>query len=31
MYGIDSNEGNYWIYRSMIDDKFQGRGLERAQ
>lgn len=25
MYGIDSDDGNFWIYRFMIDDKFQGR------
>ncbi|GAB0166816.1 GNAT family N-acetyltransferase [Lysinibacillus sp. CTST325] len=26
MYGIDSDDGNYWIYRFMIDEQFQGRG-----
>jgi GNAT superfamily N-acetyltransferase len=27
MYGIDSDDGNYWIYRLMIDKKYQGRGV----
>ncbi|WP_427109866.1 GNAT family N-acetyltransferase [Lysinibacillus xylanilyticus] len=26
MYGIDLDDGNYWIYRFMIDEQFQGRG-----
>lgn len=26
MYGIDSDDGNYWIYRFMIDEQYQGRG-----
>ncbi|GIP18075.1 spermidine acetyltransferase [Paenibacillus montaniterrae] len=26
MYGIDQDDGNYWIYRFMIDAQFQGRG-----
>ena len=26
MYGIDSDDGNYWIYRFMIDAHYQGRG-----
>ncbi|QJD83254.1 GNAT family N-acetyltransferase [Cohnella herbarum] len=26
MYGLDSDDGNYWIYRFMIDGRFQGRG-----
>ncbi|WP_285394730.1 GNAT family N-acetyltransferase [Lysinibacillus sp. fls2-241-R2A-57] len=26
MYGIDADDGNYWIYRFMIDEQFQGRG-----
>ncbi|MGE7908715.1 GNAT family N-acetyltransferase [Lysinibacillus xylanilyticus] len=26
MYGIDSDDGNYWVYRFMIDEQFQGRG-----
>ncbi|MBP3953525.1 GNAT family N-acetyltransferase [Bacillus suaedae] len=27
MYGIDSDDHNYWIYRLMIDQKYQGTGL----
>lgn len=27
MFGIDPDDGNYWIYRLMIDEKFQGNGL----
>ncbi|WP_240338441.1 GNAT family N-acetyltransferase [Peribacillus alkalitolerans] len=27
MFGIDSDDGNYWIYRLMIDEKFQGQGF----
>lgn len=27
MFGIDPDDNNYWIYRLMIDQKFQGRGL----
>ncbi|MCM3005032.1 GNAT family N-acetyltransferase [Priestia koreensis] len=27
MYGIDEEDGNYWIYRFMIDQRFQGKGL----
>ncbi|MGR7910164.1 GNAT family N-acetyltransferase [Lysinibacillus capsici] len=26
MYGIDSDDHNYWIYRFMIDERFQGQG-----
>ncbi len=26
MYGIDGDDGNYWIYRFMIDEQFQGLG-----
>ncbi|WP_339324664.1 GNAT family N-acetyltransferase [Paenibacillus sp. FSL W8-0194] len=26
MYGLDPDDGNYWIYRFMIDERFQGRG-----
>ncbi|WP_374963135.1 GNAT family N-acetyltransferase [Lysinibacillus sp. RS5] len=26
MYGIDLDDGNYWIYRFMIDEQYQGRG-----
>ncbi|MBS4201011.1 GNAT family N-acetyltransferase [Bacillus sp. FJAT-49732] len=27
MYGIDEDDGNYWIYRLMIDQAFQSKGL----
>lgn len=27
MYGIDPDDGNYWIYRFMIDAFFQGKGI----
>ena len=27
MFGIDSDDNNYWIYRLMIDKKFQGKGI----
>lgn len=27
MFGIDPDDNNYWIYRLMIDEKFQGRGI----
>lgn len=27
MYGIDSDDNNYWIYRLMIDQEYQGTGL----
>lgn len=30
MYGIDSDDGNYWIYRFMIDERFQGRGYGKT-
>lgn len=30
MYGIDPDDGNYWIYRLMIDEKSQGKGYGRA-
>ncbi len=26
LYGIDEDEQQYWIYRMMIDKKFQGKG-----
>jgi diamine N-acetyltransferase len=26
LFGIDSDDGNYWIYRLMIDSKYQGHG-----
>ncbi|EJQ21000.1 GNAT family N-acetyltransferase [Bacillus cereus] len=27
MFGIDPGDNNYWIYRLMIDEKFQGKGI----
>ncbi|PWW31798.1 diamine N-acetyltransferase [Cytobacillus oceanisediminis] len=26
MFGLDPDDGNYWIYRFMIDEKFQRKG-----
>ncbi|MHB0883742.1 GNAT family N-acetyltransferase [Paenibacillus sp. SEL1] len=25
MYGLDPDDGNYWVYRFMIDERFQGQ------
>ncbi|KZE90618.1 GNAT family N-acetyltransferase [Microbacterium sp. TNHR37B] len=30
MCALDPDDGNYWIYRLMIDQRFQGRGYARA-
>ena len=30
MYGIDPDDGNYWIYRLMIDEKSQGKGFGKV-
>ncbi len=30
MYGIDRNDGKYWIYRFMIDRRYQSKGLGKA-
>jgi diamine N-acetyltransferase len=30
MYALDEDDGNYWIYRLMIDARVQGRGYGRA-
>ncbi|PEP73616.1 spermidine acetyltransferase [Bacillus toyonensis] len=27
MFGIDPDDNNYWIYRLMIDENFQGKGI----
>lgn len=27
MYGLDPDDGNYWIYRFMIDERFQRHGF----
>lgn len=29
MYGLDEDDQNYWIYRLMIDEQFQGLGYGR--
>ncbi len=29
MYALDEDDGEYWIYRLMIDQRFQGRGCGR--
>ncbi|MEA2513624.1 MAG: diamine N-acetyltransferase [Thermomicrobiales bacterium] len=30
MYGLDPEDGQYWLYRLMIDQRYQRRGLGRA-
>lgn len=30
MWGIDPDDGEYWIYRLMIDEKYQGKGFGKA-
>lgn len=30
MYALDEDDGNYWIYRLMIDARFQGKGYGSA-
>lgn len=30
MYGQDPDDGHWWIYRLMIDEEHQGRGLGKA-
>jgi diamine N-acetyltransferase len=30
MYGVNRDEGKYWILRVMVDRRFQGRGYGRA-
>lgn len=30
MYTLDADDGNWWIYRLMIDQRFQKRGYGRA-
>ncbi|CAM4083653.1 spermidine acetyltransferase [Bacillus manliponensis] len=30
MYGLDPDDGNYWIYRLLIDAKHQRKGYGRA-
>jgi Acetyltransferases len=30
MYALDRDDGNWWIYRLMIDERYQGKGYGRA-
>ncbi len=30
MWGIDPDDGEYWIYRLMVDEKYQGKGYGKA-
>lgn len=30
LYGIDEIDNDYWIYRLMIDEKFQGKGFGQS-
>lgn len=30
MYALDEDDGNYWIYRLMVDERFPGKGYGRA-
>ena len=30
MYALDPDDGNYWIYRLMVDQRHQRRGIGRA-
>ncbi|MFQ3548943.1 MAG: GNAT family N-acetyltransferase [Armatimonadota bacterium] len=30
MYGLDPDDGKYWIYRLLIDEDHQGKGYGRA-
>ncbi|TFE02093.1 GNAT family N-acetyltransferase [Jeotgalibacillus salarius] len=30
LYGIDEEDGEYWMYRMMIDEKHQGKGYGKA-
>lgn len=30
MYALDEDDGKYWIYRLMVDERFQGKGYGRA-
>ncbi|MFT4416574.1 GNAT family N-acetyltransferase [Fredinandcohnia humi] len=27
MFGLDADDNNYWIYRLMVDEKYQGKGF----
>ena len=30
MYALDPDDGNYWVYRLMVDQRHQRRGIGRA-
>jgi len=30
MFGLDEDDHNYWIYRLMVDKRFQGKGYGKA-
>jgi len=30
MFGLDEDDYNYWIYRLMVDKRFQGKGYGKA-
>lgn len=30
MFGLDEDDHNYWIYRFMIDERYQGKGFGKA-
>lgn len=30
LFGLDEDDHNYWIYRMMVDEKFQGNGYGTA-
>lgn len=30
MFGLDEDDHNYWIYRFMIDERYQGKGIGKA-
>jgi len=30
LYGLDADDGNYWIYRFMIDERYQGLGYGKT-
>jgi len=30
MFGLDPDDGSYWIWRLMVDEQYQGRGYGKA-
>jgi len=30
MFGLDEDDHNYWIYRLMVDKRFQGSSANRS-